>query len=209
MSLASTACVQCGGPLPTMHRADRKHCSRSCEARAYRARKQAKAAAERAAGVRHVPAVLRERARWVRHVAKRPMRTDGRWASTTDPSTWSDFDTAYRSTVGEGIGYVLATGDDVLVVDLDDALEQGELLPWAQRIVDALPATYMDRGRSGNGLHLWFRGKVPAGRRIRRRGVAIEWYSDRRYIIVGDRVPDAPLQLADLPNAAAILTALL
>jgi hypothetical protein len=66
----------------------------------------------------------------------------------------------------------------------------------------------MERGHSGSGLHLWFRGEVPAGRRIREGELAVEFYSDRRYMIVGDRVPGTPLSLAELPDAAAALGAL-
>lgn len=97
---------------------------------------------------------------------------------------------------------MLTAGDGVTVVDLDHAVEAGRVLPWAQRIVDRLPATYMERGKSGNGLHLWFRGSVPAGRRVRRGEVQVEVYSDRRYMIVGARVSGTPLELAELPDGA-------
>lgn len=150
--------------------------------------------------VARIPSELMERPRWVRHSSRKvPLRVDGRFASVTDPSSWSDFASARAATCGEGVGFVLTAGDTITVVDLDHAVEDGRVLPWAQAIVDALPATYMERGRSGSGLHLWFRGSVPAGRRVRRGEVQVEVYSDRRYIIVGDRVPGTPLELADLP----------
>lgn len=95
-----------------------------------------------------------------------------------------------------------------MVIDLDHAVDDGRVAPWAQRIVDRLPATYMERGRSGTGLHLWFRGEVPAGRRVRRGETAIEVYSDRRYMVVGDRVPGTPLELAELPDAAGVVASL-
>lgn len=133
---------------------------------------------------------------------------DGRFAAVNDPSSWSDFDAAVTSTAGEGMGFVLTPHDRFVVVDLDHAVEDGRVLPWAQQIVDALPPTYMERGRSGAGLHLWFRGEVPAGRRIRKGGLAVEVYSDRRYIIVGDRVSGTPLELAELPDAAGVIASL-
>jgi primase-polymerase (primpol)-like protein len=144
----------------------------------------------------------------VRHKDKVPMRTDGRFASVNDPSSWADFAAASASKTGEGIGFVLTAGDGIVVVDLDYAVEGARVLPWAQRIVDQLPPTYMERGRSGAGLHLWFRGAVPVGRRIRKGELAVEVYSDRRYIIVGDRVPGAPLSLAELPDAAGLIASL-
>ena len=113
-----------------------------------------------------------------------------------------------KAKTGEGVGFVLTAGDGIVVIDLDHAVEDGRVLPWAQAIIDRLPPTYMERGRSGTGLHLWFRGAVPAGRRIRKGELAVEVYSDRRYIIVGDRVPGTPLSLAELPDAAGLIASL-
>ncbi|MES9523133.1 bifunctional DNA primase/polymerase [Streptomyces capoamus] len=207
---AGPVCDRCTGPLPLLARSDARFCSSSCRQAAYRARRRAEQ--QRVAGEQasRVPAELTGRARWVRFSAtKVPLRTDGRFASVNDPSSWSDYATAAAASCGEGVGYVLTAGDRIVVVDLDHAVEGGRILPWAQAIIDALPATYMERGRSGSGLHLWFRGAVDHGRRIRRGEVAVEFYSDRRYIIVGDRVPGTPLELAELPQAASAIGALL
>ncbi|MFE3202245.1 bifunctional DNA primase/polymerase [Embleya sp. NPDC059237] len=207
--MTSASCTHCHGPLPLPRRADMRYCSGSCRVLAARRRKAATAARVRSEQAAHIPAELRAKHRWVRHLNKRPTRCDlPRWASVRDPSTWSDHAAAAASTVGEGIGYVLTAGDGIVVVDLDHAVVDGELLPWARRIVDGLPPTYMERGRSGTGVHLWFRGSVSCGRRIRRGDVAVEWYSDGRYIVIGDRVPGTPLDLAELPDAAAAIASL-
>ncbi|MFF8784827.1 bifunctional DNA primase/polymerase [Streptomyces sp. NPDC015125] len=191
-----------------MHRSDRRYCSNSHRVLAARARKRARDEALAAEQQARIPAELTSRPRWVRHKAKVPLRTDGRFASVTDPSSWSDFTAAASSKTGDGIGFVLTAGDGIVVVDLDRAVDAGRVLPWAQAIVDQLPATYMERGRSGTGLHLWFRGAVAHGRRIRRGELAFEVYSDRRYMIVGDRVPGTPLSLAELPDAAGLIASL-
>jgi primase-polymerase (primpol)-like protein len=195
--------------MPLMARADARFCSSPCRQAAYRMRRrveQARVTVEQAA---RVPVELTERPRWVRFSSRKvPLRVDGRFAAVDNPSSWSDFPTAARATAGEGVGFVLTAGDGIVVVDLDHAVEGGCILPWAQRIVNALPATYMERGRSGSGLHLWFRGSVPSGRRIRRGEVAVEFYSDRRYIIVGDRVSGTPLELAELHDAAGVIASL-
>jgi primase-polymerase (primpol)-like protein len=203
-----TECEQCAGPLPLMARADARFCGATCRKRSSRARiseRQQRASAEQQA---RIPTELTSRPRWVRHKDKVPMRTDGRFASVNDPSSWADFTAATASKAGDGVGFVLTASDGIVVVDLDHAVEDGQVLPWAQAIVDQLPPTYMERGRSGTGLHLWFRGAVPAGRRIRRGELAVEVYSDRRYIIVGDRVPGTPLSLAELPDAAGLIASL-
>ncbi|NED31108.1 DNA primase [Streptomyces sp. SID8499] len=192
-----------------MARADALYCGATCRKRASRARIAAEQQRVASEQVARVPAELRAKARWVRYSSRKvPLRTDGRFASVDDPSSWSDFPTAVRATAGEGVGFVLTAGDGIVVVDLDHAVEGGRMLPWAQAIVDRLPATYMERGRSGAGLHLWFRGAVPHGRRIRRGELAVEVYSDRRYMIVGDRVPGTPLELAELPDAAGLIASL-
>ncbi|WP_329215269.1 bifunctional DNA primase/polymerase [Streptomyces sp. NBC_01485] len=203
-----TVCGQCAGPLPMMARADARYCGATCRKRASRSRlaaHQEQVAAEQQA---RIPAELTLRPRWVRHKDKVPLRTDGRFASVKDPSSWSDYATVAASKTGDGIGFVLTAGDGIVVVDLDHAVEDGRVLPWAQAIVDQLPPTYMERGRSGTGLHLWFRGAVPHGRRIRKGELAVEVYSDRRYIIVGDRVSGTPLSLAVLPDAAGLIASL-
>lgn len=191
-----------------MHRSDRRFCSNSHRVLASRARKRERDAALAAEQQARIPAELTSRPRWVRHKDKVPLRVDGRFASVKDPSSWSDYPAASSSSTGDGIGFVLTAGDGIVVVDLDHAVEDRSVLPWAQAIVDQLPPTYMERGRSGTGLHLWFRGAVPAGRRIRRGELAFEVYSDRRYIIVGDRVPGTPLSLAVLPDAAGLVASL-
>jgi primase-polymerase (primpol)-like protein len=196
--------------MPLLARADARFCSSACRQAAYRERRRAER--ERVEGERaaRVPAELTERPRWVRYSSRKvPLRVDGRFASVDDPSSWSDFPAAVKAKAGEGIGFVLTAGDGIVVVDLDHAVQGGRVLPWAQAIVDQLPATYMERGRSGTGLHLWFRGAVPHGRRIRRGELAVEFYSDRRYMIVGDRVGGTPLELAELPDAAGVIASLL
>ncbi|MFK4251545.1 bifunctional DNA primase/polymerase [Streptomyces angustmyceticus] len=201
-------CERCSGPMPAAARADAQYCSSPCRQAAYRARCKAERARVRVDQQARVPAELTSRPRWVRHKDKVPLRTDGRFASVKDPSSWSDFPAVAASRTGDGIGFVLTAGDGIVVLDLDHAVEDGRVLPWAQAIVDQLPPTYMERGRSGTGLHLWFRGAVPHGRRIRRGELAVEVYSDRRYMIVGDRVPGTPLSLAELPDAAGLVASL-
>lgn len=209
MTVRRTRCASCAGPLPLLARSDAQFCGATCRKRASRARRAAERARVVGEQAARVPVELTSRPRWVRYSSRKvPLRTDGRFASSTDPSSWSDFAAAVRATAGEGVGFVLTKSDRIVVVDLDHAVVNGEVLPWAQRIVDALPATFMERGRSGTGLHLWFRGEVPAGRRIRKDELAVEVYSDRRYMILGDRVSGTPLELAELPDAAGVIASL-
>lgn len=194
--MPTSPCAVCAGPLPVMHRSDRRHCSRSCEAKAYRARRRQRA------DVDPIPVDLRVRDRWVRwNERKIPLRTDSKFASVTDPSSWSDYGTAARSQAGVGLGYVLTVADDVLCVDLDHVLKaDGTLEPWAADFLNSLPETFIEVSHSGTGLHVWGRGSLRNGRRIAMpNGTGFEVYGDRRYIAMTGKVwRNSPSLLADL-----------
>lgn len=106
---------------------------------------------------------------------------------------------AERSTAGIGMGFVLTQEDRLVCVDLDHAMKDGALKLWARRIVDRLPATYVEVSPSGSGLHIWGYGNVGRGRKVRHGEVAVEVYDRGRYITV-TRQPfeNAPPELADL-----------
>lgn len=181
-------CEQCGEHLRARHSHRARFCSTRCRVAAHRARAA-------------VPAELRGRDRWVRRdTAKVPLTAGtGRPASSTDPATWASHTEAARSPYGTGLGYVLAEEDDVVVIDLDHCLDGDQLAPWAAEILAACPPTYTEVSPSGTGLHIWGRGRLERGRRIRRGdGAAIEAYSSGRYIALGHRYQRAPLELADL-----------
>lgn len=187
----------CPNELPLLARSHARYCSARCRKRASRARQA-------------IPEALRRRRRWVvadQH--KRPLdpRT-GRAASVSRPETWTSYGTANASDHGTGLGYVLTPADRIVVVDLDDCIDAaGRLAPWARRILERLPATYVEVSRSGRGLHVFGRGSVPRGRRIRRADAKIEIYSSGRYIAVtGVPFEGAPPLLADLPDLDQILT---
>jgi primase-polymerase (primpol)-like protein len=155
-----------------------------------------------------LPAELTRRRRWVRaDERKAPRRLDGGYASVTEPGTWTTYRAAATSEVGAGLGYVLAPGDRVVCVDLDHCLTDGVLADWARVLLDRCPATFVEVSASGTGLHLWGRGTLEHGRRIRRDGSAVEVYGQGRYIAVtGTRFEDAPVKLADITELVDSLT---
>ncbi|MFE6379216.1 bifunctional DNA primase/polymerase [Streptomyces roseolus] len=168
------------GPVP-------RFCSTRCRVAAHRAR-------------RALPAELTQRDRWVRRDERKAPRTAaGGFASVTSPSTWTTHRAAAASPVGVGLGYVLAEGDGVVCIDLDHCLDGDTLAPWARALLDRCPPTFVEVSASGTGLHVWGRGEVERGRRIRRDGLAVEVYGRGRYIAVtGTRFEQAPAKLADL-----------
>ncbi|MFD9276922.1 DNA primase [Streptomyces mirabilis] len=194
-------CERCREPLGVRHAHNARFCSGRCRMAAHRAsHKQADP----------LPDAMTRRRQWVRRTERKvPLSVVGsrpRPASSTDPDTWSTYSTASRSTAGAGLGFVLSAMDRLVCIDLDHALLDGELRPWARRIVDSLPETYIEVSPSGTGLHIWGFGVLERGRRIRRGDSAVEIYDRGRYITV-TREPfeNAPSKLADLTRMIADL----
>lgn len=103
-------------------------------------------------------------------------------ARSNDPATWASYEDAlegkdrFRT---DGIGIMFANG--IFGIDLDHCIdEQGQLLPFAQEIVDAVQS-YAELSPSGTGLHILCAGQLPEGRR--RRG-SVEMYSEGRFFTV-------------------------
>lgn len=146
--------------------------------------------------------------RWVRRSKRKmPLTVEGAAASSTDPGTWTTHAAAKRSRVGAGLGFVLA-GDGIVCVDLDHCIDaSGRLAGWARRILDRMPATFVEVSPSGTGLHIFGRGWVGRGRRIRSGDRSVEVYDRGRYIAVtGQRFEAAPARLADISAVVATLT---
>jgi hypothetical protein len=167
------SCSRCATRLSPLARIDARFCSTRC-----------RVAAHRAKPAPTFPVELEDADRWIRYSpTKVPLTVDGRAASSTDASTWSSHAEAMGSSVGAGPGFVL-NGDGIVCIDLDHCLVDGVLEPWAQEIVDMVPATYIEVSPSGDGLHVWGRGELARGRRIGVDGGFVEAYATARYLTV-------------------------
>lgn len=141
----------------------------------------------------NIPAGLRERPQWAMADAnKRPWTVDGRPASSTDPSTWSDFNSVAIAAYEKGwhIGYMEHEDDPFTCIDLDvKETTSHQQIEQYQNIVTGFDS-YTERSRSGKGLHVWVEGNIGKGRR--RDGVEV--YSQERFIIcTGDVVIAKPI----------------
>ena len=135
------------------------------------------------------------------------MTAAGLAASSTDPCTWTRYAAAARSTVGTGLGFVL-NGDGIVCIDIDHCLIDGAVSKWAQWIVDSCPHSYIEISPSGDGLHIWGRGDVIKGRRIKVPGGTVEIYGTGRYITVTRRRHGAcSSELTDLSPVLTYLIA--
>lgn len=136
-------------------------------------------------------------------------------ASSTDNRTWATFQEAMDAATDpsnrlDGIGFVFSETDGLAGVDMDNCLEDGEVLPWAEAILSRLHG-FAEVSPSGEGIKVFVRGSVPGGRgrKLQKLGHdetgAIECYDRGRYFTVtGNRldshteIVDAPGQLAEL-----------
>jgi AAA domain len=82
-----------------------------------------------------------------------------RHASTTDPTTWTDYPTALAAVQAghaDGISYVLTADDPFGAIDLDHCRDQlGSIAAWAQNYMQAAHATYQEITPSGEGIRIW------------------------------------------------------
>ena len=102
-------------------------------------------------------------------------------AQSDRPETWGTYQEAVNHWEGrkgngiKGIGFEF-TKSPFCGIDLDECRNPdiGEVESWAAEIVGKM-RTYTEISPRGKGLHLWARGKLPAGRRRKGR---IEMYDE-------------------------------
>lgn len=157
-------CEWCGRPLELAATGrPRRFCSTRCR---------------KAASRSPFPAAMITAPRWCRADGKRPIRPDGRPASSRDASTWSAFSDV-RSGSGDGYGFMLGGGFGCY--DLDHCSTDRAL-----RFVASVRETvlWVERSVSGNGAHVFVVGVLEGpGRRGRAvDGLSVERYSWARFI---------------------------
>lgn len=109
-------------------------------------------------------------------IPKNPM-TGGN-AMSNNPSTWGDYQTACEAVKKyhfDGVGFMFAP--PYFGVDLDKCLDDTD---FVDEFVEGL-RSYNEISKSGNGIHIICKGKLPEG--TRRRG-KVEMYSEGRYFIM-------------------------
>ncbi|MEO0070008.1 MAG: hypothetical protein ABIK18_04350, partial [candidate division WOR-3 bacterium] len=122
-------------------------------------------------------------------------------AKSNDPATWASFDQAVQAAQrnGGGLGFVLFADDQFCGIDLDHSVVDGRLRLCAQELLLYFDS-YAETSPSGQGIHLWLKGKLPPGghRRTFPCGLGIEFYDRGRFFTVtGHHLPDTPTIIAD------------
>jgi hypothetical protein len=82
-----------------------------------------------------------------------------RHASTNDPNTWADYNTALATVQAghaDGLTYVLTADDPFAAIDLDHCLDNlGGVDLWAQLFLERSRNTYSEVTPSGTGCRIW------------------------------------------------------
>jgi putative DNA primase/helicase len=134
----------------------------------------------------------------------------GRFASSTDSSTWSNFDQAwkhYEQRKGhgvDGLGFMFSEDDQIAGIDLDDCrnLETGELNAFAKSILERMNS-YAEKSPSGEGLHIFVKGNLP-GKGINLGN--IEMYDNKRFFsVTGQALSEYPSVIEERDEALKAL----
>lgn len=104
-------------------------------------------------------------------------------ASSTNSTTWSDFDTAVKC-IEQGhvsnIGFVF-NGCNIVGIDIDKGFDSEGFLSDIGSDIIGKCHSYTEKSRSGRGFHILVKGNLPFKGRNNLQGVEI--YKDARYFI--------------------------
>lgn len=128
-------------------------------------------------------------------------------AASNKPETWSDYVTAVdaKDRYGyTGIGFMFTKEAGVVGVDIDHCYDaQTEKFNEIAAAILAKQPTYAEFSPSGDGCHLWFKGKKPAGS-SKNSATGVEMYDSVRYFTVTEKqITGSPDTLTDSTAALA------
>ena len=134
-----------------------------------------------------VPQELKDLKQWVcaykgSKAPQKPFEYGG--ASTTDPATWGDFDTAcaaVKQDYYDYAGFVFAD-NGIVGIDIDTGFDESGLPTTEAMDILTRCHSYTELSRSGRGYHIFLRGTLPFDGQ--NNGQGIEIYKTKRYFIM-------------------------
>ena len=120
--------------------------------------------------IKNIPEEMKQRPNWVAvktvaeegkaHLGKKLIDChNGGWAKSSDPKTWTDFDSALAYAEKNGadtIAYALTGQDRIACIDVDSCInEDGTFSQEAINVYGHADGTYCERSISGKGLHFF------------------------------------------------------
>ena len=153
--------------------------------------------------VENIPSELKKVSQWVcvnktDKIPKNPF--NGKNAKANNPKTWGTFEQAVKACDTFGFDYVgFEFAPPYFGVDLDHCLDQTD---FCDEFVETLQS-YAEVSRSGDGIHIICKGKLPEG--SRRKG-GVEMYSEGRYFIcTGNIYNHAYTKVKDCTESVKVL----
>lgn len=138
----------------------------------------------------NIPEELKNLNQWVcaSDSSKVPMKAwKNEAASSTNPETWSDFDTALESVKNkyyDYCGFVFADNGYV-GIDIDDGYDDEGFISILGADIVGKCHSYTEKSRSGRGFHILLRGTLPFKGKNNLKGVEI-YKAARYFIMTGD-----------------------
>lgn len=138
----------------------------------------------------NIPEELKNLNQWVCATddSKVPMKAwENKAASSTDPETWSDFETAlesYNQRYYDYCGFVFADNGYV-GIDIDCGYDEDGLMNFLGADIVGKCHSYTEKSRSGRGFHILLRGDLPFKGKNNLLGVEI-YKASRYFIMTGD-----------------------
>lgn len=127
-------------------------------------------------------------------------------AKSNDPTTWTDYDTAVRAAEEcDGIGFMFSNSP-YFGVDIDGVRDEIERYKAGEdtiiaEFVDTLQS-YTELSRSGNGIHIICRGKLPPSGR--RKG-NVEMYENGRFFVMTGNIAAEYADISECTGAIKTL----
>lgn len=148
----------------------------------------------------NIPTLLKETPQWVLWHSRKRKKKDGSFYLSKEPVninkefgfkwdnknylyTFSEVQEAYTKGNFNGIGFVLFPNDDIVCVDIDD-LENTDALP--AEIYNLTIYSYAEKSPSGNGIHLWIRGRKPHWIGTKKNGIEFFGGQTKFITVTGD-----------------------
>lgn len=140
----------------------------------------------------NIPKELQELSQWVcsSNGSKVPMKAyEPEAASSTNPDTWSDFETALEA-VEKGFydyaGFVF-NDNGIVGIDIDVGYDEDGFISVLGADIINHCKSYTEKSRSGRGFHILLRGDLPFKGKNNLKGVEI-YKASRYFIMTGDTV---------------------
>ena len=137
--------------------------------------------------------------------SKLPVQSTGKAASSTNPTTWTDFlsaEAAYLTGRFDGIGFVFTGDDHIIGVDLDDCYDDATnqfINAELKTIADGIDG-YMEISPSGTGVKIFTLADLHASHVDHDKGLEI-YPKGRYFTVTGHKISgELPTQLQDITH---------